>query len=189
MFKRLSLILLTPAILLLGVLILLVGQSTAGAHQQASIPNPEWGPDIRVNPTTTAPLIAQRNSAMAVSPLNPNLTIASYDNNEKDIRYSGHATSTDAGLTWNAGRLSCGWGHGLQPLGDTQVAFDAWGTGYYTSIGISQDENGYYVLTTTNGMNWSTPVPIVVTNYDEYRFQSNLAVDPRATGPNARSLY
>src|SRR5688572_30015383 len=134
MRKRLSFAVLLPVVLLLGAVALVGSQSLASAQQgsHSAIPTPVWGPDIRVNPTTTAPLIAQRNISMAINPLNPNLVIASYDNNENKIRYSGHAASTDAGLTWDAGRFECCWGNGLQPLGDTHVAFDALGTGYYT---------------------------------------------------------
>src|SRR5207248_11179904 len=73
---------------------------------------------------------------------------------------------------------------------DTHVGFDARGVGYYASkaAGATVTE-GFFVLTTTTGSDWSKPVPVALSNGDEGRNFSSLAVDGRAGGKYAGSLY
>src|SRR6478672_2701173 len=77
----------------------------AGATRPA-VP-PQWGPDIRVNPQTSATPSVQRNYSLAIDPTNPNHVIASYDSQHPPTSISGYAWSTDAGRTW-AGDLQRG---------------------------------------------------------------------------------
>ena len=164
----------------------------ANAARTTSLPPVQFGPDVRVNPlsTATAKAFLAKNGSFAVNPTNSNHVIAGFDDNIDNTLKSGYASSTDAGRTWLGGSFSGLWGEGLlTPLGDTDVDFDGHGTGYYTSLAIAQSLNAYFVLTTTNGVDWSTPVPIAQTGNDQAHFHANLVVDKRLTGPFAGSLY
>ena len=87
-------------------------------------------------------------------------------------------------------RFSGPWGsYQLVPNGDTHVGFDAQGVGYFSTLAVTNTVSGYVVLTTTDGATWSTPVPVVVADYSQSRRYSDLAVDPRSSGPYAGSLY
>ena len=71
------------------------------------------------------------------------------------------------------------------------VAFDSQGTAYYAVLGTGGTTSGYMVFTSTDGLNWSRPSPIVITDYNEYRYLGDLAIDQRAPGSGqyAGSLY
>ena len=77
----------------------------------------------------------------------------------------------------------------MVPYGPGTVAFDAHGVGYFTAIAQGSNVLGYFVLTTTNGVDWGTPQPVVSTDFDTGYYEGNLAIDPRASGLYAGSLY
>ena len=185
-------ILALASLAIVGLLFAIYTPPWANAAQTFSLPPIQFGPDIQVNPTSsaTAKALLAKNGSLAVNPTNSNHVIASFDNNLDNTLKSGYASSTDAGRTWIGGSFSGPWGDGqLTPLGDTDVDFDGQGTGYYTSLAIAQSLNAYFVLTTTNGIDWSTPVPIAQSGNDQAHFQANLIVDKRTSGPFAGSLY
>jgi hypothetical protein len=77
----------------------------------------------------------------------------------------------------------------MSPAGNVSVGFDAHGVGYYASAALGGSETGYFVITTTNGIDWGTPNRVVsfgnITGYN----WAHLAVDGRSAGPYAGSLY
>ena len=73
----------------------------------------------------------------------------------------------------------------MTPQSNAGVAYDAAGTSYLVTQGTNNIQSGYFVLTGTNGI-LSTPVPIVVSNYDVFRSYAHLSVDPR---PQAQNVY
>jgi hypothetical protein len=77
----------------------------------------------------------------------------------------------------------------MYPQGDVNVGFDGHGITYLTSLAGSTTMNGHFVLTSTDGLNWSEPVNIVSSHWDEFRSRSSLVVDKRLSGPNAGSVY
>jgi hypothetical protein len=81
------------------------------------------------------------------------------------------------------------WGGQDLPIGDVSVAFNRQGVGFYSSFAQSADSNGYYVLTTTNGLDWSTPVPIATNDNSIYRYKARLTVDNSAASPYSGRLY
>ncbi len=177
-------------------------QPASDTHRPASsllepfspLDQPVWGPDVRVNsrpsPSPTSQLAIVRNYSLAVNPTNPDNVIASYDNQEFSIYNSGYSYSTDGGRSWSSGIFTGPWGdQAMGPIGFTDVGFDAQGIGYYTSLAISNTMSGYFVLTTTTGASWSTPVPVVVSDPNESRYYADLVVDRRSSGPYAGSLY
>ncbi len=176
------------------ILLLVAGQSNAhaGEQVQASEQVPQWGPDIQVNPTPTGtpyhPM--QINFSMAINPTNQNNIIAGWDSFQGINRASAYGSSTDEGFTWSGGEFDGPWGpQAMIPLGNVTTAFDAHGTGYYVSQAQGSNVAGYFVLTTTNGADWSTPLPIVTFDGNTGYNQGNLAVDPRPSGLYAGSLY
>ena len=192
MKKRFSLpLIVVAALLLIGLIVLAADETSASARPLSSIPDPQWGTDVRVNPTSTSFLTAQRNFTLAVNPASQNVILSAHDDNEEGQRYSASARSTDAGLTWTMRRFLGPWGGSLDltPLGDTQIVFDAAGNAYYSSLAVGNNDNGYFMLTSPDGVSWSTPVPIVVTDNNTYHYQSNLAIDQRSAGQYAGRLY
>src|SRR2546430_2553520 len=92
---------------------------------RSPIPDPQWGPDIRINPDLGSEPSAQRNYSIAINPTNPNNIIASYDSQGVHNSRSAYAWSTDAGRTWASGFFDGPWGSdALTPLGNAHVAFD-----------------------------------------------------------------
>ncbi|HEX9989908.1 MAG TPA: S-layer homology domain-containing protein [Chloroflexia bacterium] len=191
MNKRFPLGLIGLALFFLAtVFVLGFAETGATASLSGSIGEPVWGSDIRVNPTIAVDTSTHRNSSLAINPANPNIVLAGYDNQQGKEGLSGYAWSTDAGRTWLGGHFQGPWGpSNMTPGGNVSVGFDANGVGYYTSIALASQSFSYYVLTTTNGTAWSTPVPIITAQYDESRYQSHLAVDRRTSGAYAGSLY
>ena len=168
------------------------GSPEVGAVRLPSVPEPQFGVDIRVNPQPQATVVVTlaKNGSFAINPDNTNNIVASYDNFVSNALNSGYASSSDAGRTWIGGAFDGPWGvDQMYPIGSTDVDFDGRGVGYYSSLAFSASAVGYFVLTTTNGLDWSTPVPIVISGNDEGRSQSELSVDKRLTGPFAGSLY
>ena len=154
-------------------------------------PEPQWGVDVQVNPPVTSSLPTQKNFSFAVNPTNPDNVIAGYDNTASSNSLSGYSWSTDGGHTWQGGRFEGPWQgtEPMTPLGDANVAFDARGVGYYTSLAIGANSSGHFVLTTTNGSDWSAPLPVAINDNSLYHAQSDLAVDPRMVGTNAGRAY
>jgi hypothetical protein len=176
------------------ILLLVAGQSQASAGIQPQSPttgDPHWGLDIQVNPTPTGspyqPM--QLNFSMAVNPTNPNSVIAGWDSYQSAPSSVAYGSSSDQGLTWSGGRFDGPWNPGnMIPVGNVSVGFDAHGTGYYASQAQGNNEVGYFVVTTTNGTAWGTPLPIVSTDFNTGYNWGHMTVDPRATGQHAGSV-
>lgn len=165
-------------------------RATATTGFEDLVHNPQWGPDIRINPDEGEGPSAQRNYSVAINPTNPNNVLATFESQGIHSSRNGHAWSTDAGRTWASSFFTGTWGSdGLTPLGNTNVAFDNNGVAYYTSLAVGSVLSGFYVLTTTNGTDWNIPVPIVVSSYDQYRSYSGMAVDSSPGSPYAGSVY
>ncbi len=174
---------------------LLIGGAIAGGHAGATrpqIPLPVWSRDVQVNAPPALPA-AERNIALAINPLNPQFVIAGYDSVEQNFLRSGYGASTDGGATWTAGRFEGPWGTDqLTPVGGVSVAFDGAGTSYYASQASNNTMSGYFVLTTTNGSTWSTPLPVALAGTSAYRSQAVMVADPRpleSGAPYVGSLY
>jgi hypothetical protein len=177
------------AALALGFIGLLgLGPRARGAADHTP-PPPQWGTDIRVNPVSHVTPSVQRNFAFAVNPAQPQEVIAGYDSPNGVLTDSAYARSTDGGQTWAAAWFFGPWLGNAEPTGSTSVGADAHGVLYYTTQILGDNGYGYVVLTTTTGQPWSTPQPLVLTGPGEYYDQGHLAVDPRAAGPDAGSLY
>jgi hypothetical protein len=185
--------LLLGTMILAGMLVLALATAPVpgGARSAGPFVTPQWGADIQVNPPSTVTPNANRNFALAVNPTNPNHVVAGYDNIHPEVSSSGYSWSTDAGRTWAGGIHQGQWLSGTTsiPSGNTSVDFDAQGTVYFTTQSLGDIQNGYFILTSTVGSAWSTPVPIATSDYSVYRDQAHLAIDRRATGPFAGSLY
>lgn len=191
MSKQPLLIVLSLASAFIAIAFLLYArQPVAKADQLLASAAPSWGADVQVNPNPSATPAVQINPILAVDPLNPNLVLAGYDSDEASGTGTGYASSTDGGRSWVGGRFTGPWGaQNLIPDGNVNVAFDGQGVGYYSTHVTSADMVGYVVLTTTDGMSWSAPLPVVISSNSELRSQANLEVDARSTGAYAGSLY
>ena len=192
MSKRLPSLLITAFSFAAIILLAASSSPKAGAFHIPGVPEPQFGLDIRVNPRAQSTVLVTlaKNGSFAINPANTNHVIAGYDNNVANILNSGYAASSDAGRTWLAGAFDDPWGADqLSPVGNADVEFDGHGVGYYSGLAIGPSATGYFVLTTTTGLAWSTPVPIVVSGNDEGRNQGELVVDKRTSGPFAGSLY
>src|SRR4051794_22370456 len=147
--------------LLAVALFFMGGRTPAVAALPHTSGEPQWGTDIQVSPDFQITPEAQRNFSMAINPTNPDNIIASYNSQVLHNYLSGYASSTDSGRTWTGGRFTGPWKpDNMTPFGFTSVAYDAQGTGFYASQATGTDNSGYFVLTTTNGLAWSTPLPI-----------------------------
>jgi hypothetical protein len=137
------------------------------------------------------PLTYQRekNVSLAISPVNPNFMVGGYDVLGYDDNHSRFVRSTDGGYSWQGGNFSSRYFGDLEMIYDSLVAFDSQGTAYYTALGIGSNTSGYLVFTSTDGLNWSRPSPIVIADYNEYRYLADLAIDQRTSGQYAGSLY
>src|SRR4051794_31456195 len=87
-------------------------QASAGSHLATQLP--QWGPDIRVNPTPTdTPYhLLQLNPSLAVNPANPNLVIAGWESFQSAPTVDAYQWSTDQGVTWSGGRFEGHWNPG-----------------------------------------------------------------------------
>jgi hypothetical protein len=181
------------AALLFGLLIVLgIGHPALSAAWFPAVASPAWGTDVRVNPTTSLTPDLQANFSLAVNPTDPNNLIASYDSLDPNNTNSAYSVSTDAGRTWTGAQFYGSWSptDRLIPFGNNSVRFDRNGVAYYTGQAAGESGSGYFVLTSTTGLAWSTPVPISVDpGYVEYHDQAHLAVDTSAGGSFAGSLY
>ena len=176
-----------------GAGLLLIRGSVQGMSLPAAPGLVQWGPDIQVSHPSTGGLTIRTNPALAINPLDPNQVLAAYDALD-DYAYStlsGYSWSTDAGRTWQGGVLQGSWytTTTMVPYGAATVGFDREGTAYYVGMALDYQVSGYYVLTATAGAPWSTPVPILISDYNEYRDRAVLAADLRAGGPDAGALY
>jgi hypothetical protein len=152
---------------------------------------PQWGPDILVSTPATSTTTTRSNVSLVVNPHDPNQVLAAYNSDYSDgTALSAYAWSTDAGRSWTGDRFADRWyGGTLLPYGGLDVAFNPQGTAFYASLGVGDTLNGYFVLTTTIPAPWNTPVPVTVNDYNTYRDEGRLAVDPRTSGPDAGSVY
>jgi hypothetical protein len=176
----------------LAILILAIGQSHASAGAVVPAQVPQWGPDIQVNPTPTGTPYhpVQRDYSLSINPVDPNTVIAGWNSLQGDPALDAYGWSTDQGLTWSGGRFAGPWNPGkMIPIGTVTAAFDANGTAYYASVAQGSNVAGYFVLTTTNGTAWSTPLPVVIDDFTTAHNDEHLAVDPRPSGQYAGSLY
>jgi hypothetical protein len=170
------------------MLVLAAGQ----LHANAASPVPKWGPDIQVNPTPTGTPYhpVQRDFSLSINPANPNTVVAGWDTTPGGPGLSAYGWSTDQGRTWIGGEFDGPWDPGqMIPIGTVTAAFDAHGTAYLGSAAQGSNQAGYFVLTTTNGVSWSTPVPAVIDDFTTAHNDQQLTVDPRSSGPYAGSLY
>ncbi len=126
---------------------------------------------------------------MAVNPTDPNNVIAGYESPFSSNGVSAYSWSTDAGRTWSGGGFVGPWNGDMMPQGNSRVAFDASGVGYYSTQASGSTTTGYFILTSTNGIAWGTPVPIAISDYSEARHQSFLAIDTAAVSPYSGSIY
>jgi hypothetical protein len=127
---------------------------------------------------------------MARDPVHPQRLIAGYESTAIKLNETGYATSTDAGITWATGAFTDAWAlPGYVPFGDVNVAYDGRGTGYFTTLAISNTSSLLTVLTTTDSVHWGPPSVAVFSPYTEYRSITNLAVDGRTSGADAGSAY
>lgn len=190
MNKRFALAISSLGFCLLGlVLALTPGHLTASSASPGSASEPQWGADIQVNPIASRTPVVDRNYSLAVNPVAPNHVIASYESPFSDQGAIEYASSTNGGQTWSGGSFPGPWGDNLTPLQDTHVAFDANGIGYYSALVAGTTLNGFYILTTTNGLTWSTPVPVVVSDYTEARHQAYMVIDTTPDSPFVGSIY
>jgi hypothetical protein len=128
-----------------------VGNSIEGAL-------PAWGADHAVNPTPVFTPSAMRNSAVAGNPADPQKLIAGYENTGIKLNETDYASSSDAGRTWVTGAFTASWGmRDYIPFGDVNVAYDGRGTGYFTTLAISNTASLLVVLTTTDSLHWGPP--------------------------------
>ena len=135
--------------------------------------------------------LSWKRSSLAISPLNPNFVVGGFEVYGYDDVHSRFATSSDGGFTWRDGRFDRVYFGDLETRSDFLVAFDANGTAYFGALALGGSRSGYLVFTSTDGLNWSQPSQIVVSDYSEYRYLADLAVDPRVPGSGqyAGSLY
>jgi hypothetical protein len=165
---------------------LLTQQGTSANAPQGG-PLPVWGSDIRVNaPEFPTPYRSvQRNFAMVANPANPQMLLTGYDNQRDAYIRSGYAVSTDGGQSWTNGAFLDLWDSDKLPVGDINVGFDRYGTGYYSGFAQAQggQESGVFMLTTTNGLDWSTPVPIVRSDGQVYRYRVRFVIDNSTASP------
>ncbi|MEO8285580.1 MAG: S-layer homology domain-containing protein [Chloroflexota bacterium] len=170
--------------------ILSLKQPSAQAQPLSMPGSVTFGPDILVNPTSTIETVRQKNFSLAVNPTNPDNVVAAYDSSGTVFLETAYSASTDGGQTWAGAPFTATWGvDNYQSFGDARMVFDAHGTGYLSSYAIAGNLSSYWVLSTTNGLSWSDPHLIAVSDSSEYRSGSTLAVDPRASGANAGNLY
>jgi len=178
------------SVLLLALtLVVIIEQPISRAAPLTPGAPPTWGTDIRVSPVFTTTPDAQVNYALAVDPTNPDRVLAGYDSYGFNGVTSGYALSSDAGRTWTGDRFYATWISNTMASGNTSVGFDRQSTAYLVSQILGPTATGYVVLTTTTGSTWSWPVPIVLSDYSQYRNQAHLAIDARPSGSFAGSLY
>jgi len=171
--------------------VLSAGSHSAMANAGGLSPDPEWGTDIPLSVPEPSVRDLHRNIALSINPTNSNNVVAAYDRSQSFAGFTGYSWSSDAGRTWGQGIFRDPWysTEPMSPSGDAHVAFDARGTAYFTGIAFGANTTGYFVLTSTNGMSWSTPVPVVISDNTEGRNKSAFTVDSRSGGAYAGSLY
>src|SRR5690242_10161422 len=147
--RRLICVLVLALSMLAVVLALSGAQRPAQARPLGGVGLPRWGQDIQINPPTIRTPSAERNCTLAINPANPNMVIASYEDQQPRQSFNAYSWSTDAGRTWGGSDFKGPWGSdSLTPFGGASVAFDSHGTGYYTSLAVGFNMSGYFVLTT-----------------------------------------
>jgi hypothetical protein len=186
---RFSLICLGVCLSALVGTFLLTRPYTAGARPVGPFTEPEWGTDVRVNPIISGTREMFKNYTMAINPANPNMLLGGYDYASPSLWSLGYAVSTNTGISWTNGLFGGIWGEDMIPQYNSSVAFSSQGLAYYLGQASSSTHSGYFVLTSTTGLAWSTPVPVISADYSEYRDQVQLAIDKRTSGPNAGSIY
>src|SRR4051812_42515289 len=168
----------------------LVATAPTGAQGKALSSEPQWGANLQVTDPPLDPQTRHMNYSVAINPANSSTVLSSYDYQDPAaLSTIGYALSTDAGRSWRNQLFTGEWGKGLSPEMNSSVVFDAHGVAYLSGRTTSNTMTGYFVLTSTQGVNWNTPIPVIVTTYAQYRDQASLAVDRRKTGLNAGSLY
>jgi hypothetical protein len=186
--RRFPLLLFTFS-LVLGAFVLASLAATGSAAVDRGAPGsvslPTWRPDIRVDPTEfpTPYRSVQRNFSMSANPANPQQLLTGYDNQRDSYIRSAYGVSTDGGRTWTTGAFTSNWIADRLPVGDVNVAYDRRGVGYYSGFAQGLQESGYYMLTSTNGLNWSTPVPIVESTSQTFRYRVRFTIDNSPTSP------
>jgi hypothetical protein len=165
------------------------GPSANAGSRPSGATQPQWGTDVQVNPTPTRLYTVQRNFSLAVNPTNPLNVVSAYDGQTGINGLTSYAATTDGGQTWAGGHFSNLWDGDLTPYGYNNVAFDNSGTAYLTSLAWGNTRNGYFVLTSTNGLQWGEPRPIAVSDYNTSRSFGALVSDTQQGSPYRGSLY
>jgi hypothetical protein len=141
-----------------------------------------------VNPPNSKTPDLNRNLSIAVDPTNSNNAMAAYVNFTSAGDRSFFSNSTDGGRTWTGTRLPLLGSDQMIPVHTGGVAYDAAGTAYYLTVAVTSTRSGVFVLTGTNGL-LNPEVPIITSDYSEFRGQPQLAVDPRSQGQFASNIY
>lgn len=164
---------------------------TASAGSSMASHAPQWGVDIPVSSPDDTMRDVHRNVSLSINPTNPDNVIAAYERGHSFQGVTAYSWSTDAGRTWDQGSFDGPWydTEPLTPSGDAHVAFDANGVAYFTGIAFGASTQGYFVLTSTNGINWGTPIPVAVEDNTVGRNRSAFAVDATTGGPYSGSAY
>jgi hypothetical protein len=134
----------------------------------------------------------EKNASLAASTVDPNLVVGGFElYGTLPETFSRYVTSTDGGRTWRGGSFNGTYFGDLEARQDSLIGFDAAGTAYYMALAFSSTHSGYLVFTSTDGISWGQPSQVVVTDYTEYRFPADFAIDPRMPGSAqyAGSLY
>src|SRR4029079_16589373 len=104
MLRRLFLTAIALAACLMAAVVLLSADlAPARPAKAGALGEPQWGPDIQVNPRVTITPSAQKNFSLAINPIDPNMVIAGYNSSNPSGGLSAYAWSTNAGRTWGGG--------------------------------------------------------------------------------------
>jgi hypothetical protein len=127
-----------------------------------------------------------KDQIISIDPTDPNHITAAYVSVEFGVS-SLYANSTDGGYTWSRGIFTDI--QGMTPSGDVNFVYGKDGTGYYTTSATQYPNTGLFVITTTDGVTWNTPSPALIYGNNDSFYNTTLAIDNRASGKNAGSLY
>jgi hypothetical protein len=202
-FRRLRSSLLFGLLSVICGLALVIGFSPSKARS-TGVPTfsgePAWGLDIRlINEPLSGesrgrdgtPRESEKNLSLAVSPVNRNFLVGGYETSRPSDNYVRYAASTDGGINWLGGSFNGLYMGDMQATNEPLVAFNAQGAAYYATLAFGATSSGFLVFTSTNGLSWGQPSPIVVTDNSGFHRLADLAVDQRTSGSGqyAGSLY
>ncbi|HYU57833.1 MAG TPA: sialidase family protein [Actinomycetota bacterium] len=155
---------------------------------------------------------AQNETAIAVSPTDPNNLIAGQNDYRRGDGVCGFAYSYDGGQTWGDGLLPISFvapgftapRHYWDAGGDPAVAFDADGNAYYACLAFNRggtsdtdsDASGIFLFTSTDGgASWNmNPTPVAISPGDGsdgvgLHDKEYIAVDKSPASPYQGRVY